>query len=200
MKQVVQSPRSGLLELMEVPAPACGDGQVLVRNHFSVVSPGTERMAISFARKSLLGKARSRPDLVRQVARKLRQEGPLPTYRAVMTRLDALQPLGYSCAGVVEAIGADVCDVNMGCPANKVLKGCAGCALMGDLDLARRIIAEIRRAITIPLTRICNEPRPKTSRRIDQSLDGFISKPIKNSSRTTPNSVKCRTSSTCSVT
>lgn len=55
-------------------------------------------------------------------------------------------------ARVVEAIGADVCDINMGCPANKVLKGCAGCALMGDLDLARKIVAEVRRAISIPLT------------------------------------------------
>ena len=60
---------------------------------------------MEFARKSLLGKARSRPDLVRQVARKLRQEGPLQTYRAVTSRLDAPQPLGYSCAGVVESRG-----------------------------------------------------------------------------------------------
>jgi nifR3 family TIM-barrel protein len=52
----------------------------------------------------------------------------------------------------VEALGADVCDINMGCPANKVLKGCAGCALMGDLDLARRIVAAVRAAISIPLT------------------------------------------------
>ena len=52
----------------------------------------------------------------------------------------------------VEAMGADVCDINMGCPANKVLKGCAGCALMGDLELARRIVAAVRRAISIPLT------------------------------------------------
>lgn len=55
-------------------------------------------------------------------------------------------------ARTVEAIGADACDVNMGCPANKILKGCAGCALMGDLRLARRIISEIRKAIRIPLT------------------------------------------------
>jgi nifR3 family TIM-barrel protein len=55
-------------------------------------------------------------------------------------------------ARIVEAIGADVCDINMGCPANKVLKGCAGCALMGDLDLARRIIHTVRGAIRIPLT------------------------------------------------
>jgi len=52
----------------------------------------------------------------------------------------------------VEAMGADVCDINMGCPANKVLKGCAGCALMGDLELARHIVGTVRRAISIPLT------------------------------------------------
>jgi len=55
-------------------------------------------------------------------------------------------------ARIVESIGADVCDINMGCPANKVLKGCAGCNLMKDLDLARQIIATVRRAIRIPLT------------------------------------------------
>ncbi|HET9481721.1 MAG TPA: tRNA dihydrouridine synthase DusB [Candidatus Polarisedimenticolia bacterium] len=55
-------------------------------------------------------------------------------------------------AEVVEAIGADVCDINMGCPANKILKGCAGAALMGDLHLAERIVADARRKLTIPLT------------------------------------------------
>ena len=55
-------------------------------------------------------------------------------------------------ARLVEGIGADVCDINMGCPANKVLKGCAGCSLMGDLDLAARIIRTVRAAIRIPLT------------------------------------------------
>jgi predicted dehydrogenase/threonine dehydrogenase-like Zn-dependent dehydrogenase len=108
VKQIVQIPGTGSLELLEVPAPAPVPGQVIVRNAFSVVSPGTEKMALAFARKSLLGKARSRPDLVRQVTRKLRQEGPLPTLRAVRNRLDAPQPLGYSCAGVVEAVGPGV--------------------------------------------------------------------------------------------
>jgi tRNA-dihydrouridine synthase B len=55
-------------------------------------------------------------------------------------------------ARIVEGIGADACDINMGCPANKILKGCAGSALMGDLDLARRIIRACREAIRIPLT------------------------------------------------
>jgi predicted dehydrogenase/threonine dehydrogenase-like Zn-dependent dehydrogenase len=108
MKQIVQNPGSGKLALVEVPVPAVGPGRVLVRNHFSVVSPGTEKTAIDFARKSLLGKARSRPDLVRQVLRKVQQEGPLPTVRAVLNRLDVPQPLGYSTAGVVEQVGAGV--------------------------------------------------------------------------------------------
>jgi tRNA-dihydrouridine synthase B len=55
-------------------------------------------------------------------------------------------------ARVVEEVGADVCDINMGCPANKVLKGCAGCSLMGDLDLARDIVRAVRRVLTLPLT------------------------------------------------
>ncbi|HYN19657.1 MAG TPA: tRNA dihydrouridine synthase DusB [Thermoanaerobaculia bacterium] len=52
----------------------------------------------------------------------------------------------------VEELGADICDINMGCPANKVLKGCAGAALMGDPALAERIVSTVRKAIRIPLT------------------------------------------------
>ncbi|HVT59934.1 MAG TPA: tRNA dihydrouridine synthase DusB [Thermoanaerobaculia bacterium] len=53
---------------------------------------------------------------------------------------------------VVEELGPDICDINMGCPANKVLKGCAGAALMGDLELAERIILAVRQSISMPLT------------------------------------------------
>ena len=52
----------------------------------------------------------------------------------------------------VEERRPDVCDINMGCPANKVLKGCAGAALMGDLPLAGRIVAAVRRVVSTPLT------------------------------------------------
>jgi nifR3 family TIM-barrel protein len=55
-------------------------------------------------------------------------------------------------ARAVEAVGADICDINMGCPANKILKGCSGCALMGDLDLATEIIRAVRRELSIPLS------------------------------------------------
>lgn len=55
-------------------------------------------------------------------------------------------------ARVVEERGADIVDINMGCPANKVLKGCAGAALMGDLGLAEDIVREVTKAVSIPVT------------------------------------------------
>jgi nifR3 family TIM-barrel protein len=55
-------------------------------------------------------------------------------------------------AEIVEELRPDVCDINMGCPANKVLKGCAGASLMGDPALARQIVREVRRRLSVPLT------------------------------------------------
>jgi nifR3 family TIM-barrel protein len=56
-------------------------------------------------------------------------------------------------AARVEEMQFDVCDLNMGCPSNKVLKGCAGAALMRDLGKAKEIIAACRKALpTTPLT------------------------------------------------
>jgi len=55
-------------------------------------------------------------------------------------------------ASFVQELGADIVDINMGCPANKILKGCAGAALMGDLKLAEGIIRACRDRLRIPLT------------------------------------------------
>ncbi len=130
MKQILQNVRTGALELAEVPAPAPAAGQVLVRNAYSVMSPGTEKLALDFARRSLLGKARSRPDLVKQVLGKLQKEGPLPTYRAVMTRLEGPQPLGYSSAGIVLAVGDGVASV---APGDRV--ACAGAGYASHAEI-----------------------------------------------------------------
>ena len=81
MKQLLQNTRTGELRLEEVPDPALQPGGVVARNHYSLVSAGTERASFDFARQSLIGKARSRPDLVKQVLNKVRTDGLLATYR-----------------------------------------------------------------------------------------------------------------------
>jgi predicted dehydrogenase/threonine dehydrogenase-like Zn-dependent dehydrogenase len=77
-------------------------------NHYSVISAGTEGSTIKAARKGYLGKAMERPEQVRQVLDTLRKQGITQTYRAVMKRLEAFSPLGYSCAGVVMDAPVDV--------------------------------------------------------------------------------------------
>ncbi len=56
------------------------------------------------------------------------------------------------CAALVNELAPEVCDINMGCPANKVLSGCSGAALMGDLGRAARIIEACKKRLDIPLT------------------------------------------------
>ncbi|HMQ34328.1 MAG TPA: zinc-binding alcohol dehydrogenase, partial [Chloroflexaceae bacterium] len=114
MKQLLQSIRSGATSVVEVPAPAVGPGHVLVRVGASLVSAGTERMVVDFAQKSLLEKARARPDLVRQTLEKAGREGLLTTLEAVQNRLDQPMALGYSCAGAVIAVGPGVEALQLG--------------------------------------------------------------------------------------
>jgi predicted dehydrogenase/threonine dehydrogenase-like Zn-dependent dehydrogenase len=108
MKQIIQSYRTGELRLTDVPVPLPGPGYVLVQTAFSAVSLGTEGKKVTTARQSLVGKARSRPDLVRQVMRSAQREGIGSTYRKVMSRLDEPVSLGYSAAGIVVATGPGV--------------------------------------------------------------------------------------------
>ncbi len=105
MKQIVQSYKTGDVSLRDVPVPHCGSKRILVRNINSLISLGTERSTIELGRKSLLGKAASRPDLVRRAWDKAKKEGLLKTWQEAMGRLDTPTPLGYSSAGVVEQCG-----------------------------------------------------------------------------------------------
>lgn len=105
MKQLLQNLKSGKTSVEEVPVPTPQPGQALVRVAASLVSAGTERMLVEFAEKSLVGKARSRPDLARQMLDKAKREGILPTVQAAFNRLDQPLPLGYSSAGTIVALG-----------------------------------------------------------------------------------------------
>lgn len=114
MDQVSQNYRTGEVSLEDVPIPALQPGGILVANAFSLISAGTERATVETARRTLAGKAASRPDLVRKVTRVLRREGLLETLRLVRDRLDLPAGLGYSSAGVVAAVAEDVTEFRAG--------------------------------------------------------------------------------------
>ncbi len=114
MKQVHHYLRNGALDIGDVPMPALGPGDVLVRNHYSFVSVGTEKMKVSQARMSLVEKARERPDQVKLVLNTVREQGLLPAVRKVQERLKAPTTLGYSCAGTVASVGSQVDEFRAG--------------------------------------------------------------------------------------
>jgi threonine dehydrogenase-like Zn-dependent dehydrogenase len=108
MKQLLQNMRDGKTRVVDVPVPSPQAGMVLIRTAASLVSAGTERMVVEFSEKSLVGKARSRPDLVRQVIDKARREGLLSTAEAAFSRLDQPMALGYSSSGTIVGLGEGV--------------------------------------------------------------------------------------------
>ncbi|MGB0933360.1 MAG: bi-domain-containing oxidoreductase [Lishizhenia sp.] len=94
---------------------------VAVKNHYSIISAGTEGSTVTAARKSLIGKAKERPKQVKQVLDVLKKQGVVQTYRAVKKKLDAYSPLGYSCSGEIIEVGKGVTEFQVG-----DLVACAG--------------------------------------------------------------------------
>ncbi len=105
MKQVLQSLRTGQIEVADVPCPVVRPGHLLVQTRATLISAGTERMLVEFGQAGLIAKARSQPEKVRQVLTKIRTDGLMPTLEAVFSKLDEPLPLGYCNVGRVVEVG-----------------------------------------------------------------------------------------------
>jgi len=114
MEQLVQSLKDGAMQLLQVPFPALQPGCILVRNHFSVISAGTEGKSVKDARLGYVAKARARKEEVGKVMKSVQNFGLIPTYKMVMNKLESPSPLGYCCAGEVIAVASDVKDFRIG--------------------------------------------------------------------------------------
>jgi predicted dehydrogenase/threonine dehydrogenase-like Zn-dependent dehydrogenase len=114
MKQILQSFKTGVTELAELPSPMVKSGQVLIKTTYSLVSLGTERMLVEFGKASLIQKARQQPDKVKMVLDKIKTEGLMPTIETVFNKLEQPLPLGYCNVGEVFEVGKDVTDFKVG--------------------------------------------------------------------------------------
>jgi len=108
MKQILQSLKTGEIEVADVPNPVAGPNEILVGTTRTMVSAGTERMLLKFGKSGWIGKARQQPDKVRDVIRKVKNDGIKSTVEAVRSKLDQPLPLGYCNVGTVLATGAGV--------------------------------------------------------------------------------------------
>jgi polar amino acid transport system substrate-binding protein len=108
MDQITQKLKTGSIKIQDLPIPNKQCGRILVQNYFSLISAGTEGSTVKTARKGYIGKAKERPEQVKQVLQTLKTQGPVQTYRAVMKKLDSYSPLGYSSAGQVIDVGDGV--------------------------------------------------------------------------------------------
>ncbi len=131
MKQLIQSFKTGELGLFDVPAPVCQENGALVETTVSLVSAGTEKMLVDFAKKSILAKAKDRPDLVKQTLDKMKKEGFKNTLEKVFTKLDSPIPLGYSLSGRVIEVGEKLSGINIG---DRVACGGAGYANHSEIN------------------------------------------------------------------
>jgi predicted dehydrogenase/threonine dehydrogenase-like Zn-dependent dehydrogenase len=114
MKQVLQSLKSGTTEVADVPCPSVSSGQLLIRTHSTLISTGTEKMLVDFAKANLLNKVRQQPEKVSLVLNKIKTDGLMPTLDSVFNKLDQSIPLGYCNVGEVCEMGNKVANFTIG--------------------------------------------------------------------------------------
>lgn len=114
MRQLLQSFADGTTSVTEVPCPEVPVEGLLIRTTRSLISSGTERALVSFARAGWIERARQQPERVGQFFDKVRSDGLLPALEAVRSRLEDPLPLGYCNVGIVVAVGAGVRGFSVG--------------------------------------------------------------------------------------
>ena len=142
MKQVLQYDREKTVRVKDIPTPQMKSVGLVVDNKCSLISVGTERSMIELSQMSIIGKAKQRPDAVKQVIEKVKTEGIKSTYNKVMGRLKTPMPLGYSSAGVIREVHNSLDSFTIG---ERV-----ACAGFGYASHAETIFVPTNLAVKIP--------------------------------------------------
>jgi predicted dehydrogenase/threonine dehydrogenase-like Zn-dependent dehydrogenase len=140
VKQVLV--RDGHAVVEEVPAPVVGERSVLVRVAYSCVSPGTETARLRLSGMPLYRRALAQRDRAKRALDAGRDQGFIRTYKRVRDQLSAGLPLGYSAAGTVIEVGAEVAGFAVG---DRV-----ACAGAGSANHAEVIAVPVNLVVKVP--------------------------------------------------
>lgn len=115
MKQVLNTDEG--IVTADVSPPACGPYEILVRNHYSVVSAGTETASLHQPAGNISGVVKSiaeHPGLILKALELVRKDGFSQTIDKITGHGDQVQVLGYSSAGIVTYVGSNIRDIAVG--------------------------------------------------------------------------------------
>lgn len=140
MKQVVI--KGGTAEVIEVPAPRVGQKNILVQVAYSCVSAGTEMASVQNSAMPLYKRALAQPANVKRVVELAKSQGIARTISRVQSQLSSGTPSGYSAAGTVVELGAEVEGFSLG---DRV-----ACAGAGIANHAEFIDVPVNLAVPVP--------------------------------------------------
>jgi len=140
LKQVLI--KSGGVIVEEVPAPHVGDKNILVRVEYSCISAGTELAGVSLSGMPLYRRALKQPENVARVLKMMQDQGVKRTLDRIQGKLSAGSPTGYSAAGRIIAVGAQVEGFSVG---DRV--ACAGAGIANHAEV---IDVPVNLAVRIP--------------------------------------------------
>jgi predicted dehydrogenase/threonine dehydrogenase-like Zn-dependent dehydrogenase len=128
MKQVLA--QGGAVFVRDVPTPAVGPRNVLVRVAWSCISVGTELAGVRISGMPLYRRALRQPENVKKVLQAMREQGIKRTWDRVAGQLAAGSPLGYSAAGTIIEVGAEVEGFRVGARV-----ACAGAGIANHAEI-----------------------------------------------------------------
>jgi len=142
LKILGQKLMDGSVSIIEAPDPMLPEGCIRVRTLYSAISPGTEGGKVITGKKSLIGKARAKPQQTMQALAMVKSLGLKNTILKVKSKLEGAQPLGYSVCGEVIETGDGVEGFQAG-----DLVACAG---GGYANHADQIVVPVNLAVRLP--------------------------------------------------
>lgn len=140
MKQVVIN--AGSAKIVDVPAPFVDRKSLLVSVDYSCISVGTEMKSVQLSAMPLYKRALKQPDNVKKVLQSIKDNGLTSTLAKVRGKLDFGSPSGYSAAGRVVGVGAEVSEFSVG--------DTVACAGAGIANHAEVINVPVNLAVKIP--------------------------------------------------